>query len=147
MRISLLTCNKVKGPCSNWYKHLILKQKKNWQHANRSEIIWILCSSRLLIVSQIGFEKQHGTSCIYPFLINIEWILWKCRCRKYIFLVTYLWEIIKKSYNAHIIRFILLINETKSMRKLKSEKELFALNIKAKLRETKLNIRIRVSHL
>lgn len=26
----------------------------------------------------------------------------------YIFLVTYLWEIIKKSYNAHIIRFILL---------------------------------------
>lgn len=24
------------------------------------------------------------------------------------FLVTYLWEIIKKSYNAHIIRFILL---------------------------------------
>lgn len=80
MRISLLTCSKVKGPCSNWYKHLILKKKKNWQHANRSKIIWILCSSRLLVVSQIGFEKQHGTSCIYPFIINIEWILWKCRC-------------------------------------------------------------------
>lgn len=147
MRISLLTCNKVKGPCSNWYKHLILKKKKNWQQANRSEIIWILCSSRLLIVSQIGFEKQHGTSCIYPFIINIEWILWKCRCRKYIFLVTYLWEIIKKSYNAHIIRFILL-KMKKISEKIKKWKRTFCIeHFKAKLRETKLNIRIRVSHL